>query len=45
MAFAFRNLAQIMVASEESEPGDGWQYDDWLKTLLDNPSMQPEELS
>lgn len=44
-AFAFRNSADYMVASEELEPGDGWKYDDWLSKLLLNPSMEGSQLS
>lgn len=33
-----------MIASEESEWGDGWAYDDWLPTLKANPSIQPSDL-
>jgi Clostripain family len=38
-AFAFRNLARIMIGSEELEPGEGWQYQGWLKRLVDEPSL------
>ncbi len=27
-----------MVASEESEPGDGWDYETWVSTLYNNPT-------
>jgi hypothetical protein len=38
-AYAMRQVAHVMVASEELEPGEGWKYDDWLKRLEDTPSM------
>ena len=28
-----------MISSQESEPGGGWDYDKWVKTLADNPSV------
>jgi hypothetical protein len=37
-------VGAIMVASEELEPGDGWQYDDWLPELVNNPAMDGREL-
>ena len=33
-----------MVASQESEPGEGWDYDVWLKQLANNPSINSTEL-
>jgi len=38
-AYALRNVAHVMVGSEEEEPGEGWKYDDWLNRLEANPSM------
>jgi hypothetical protein len=37
--FAMRRVADVMVGSEELEPGDGWQYDDWLPALMADPAM------
>lgn len=31
--------ADYMIASEETEPGVGWYYTDWLNALAANPSM------
>ncbi len=31
--------ADYMIASEESEPGVGWYYTNWLNKLTENPSM------
>ncbi|TIU90215.1 MAG: hypothetical protein E5V74_05175 [Mesorhizobium sp.] len=42
--YALRNIGQVMVASEELEPGDGWNYADWLKKLTDNPDMTAADL-
>ena len=44
-AYAFRNVASTMVASEELVPGDGWNYDLWLRKLLDNPGMDGQVLA
>lgn len=37
-AYALRQVASVMVGSEELEPGSGWQYDDWLGQLVQDPS-------
>ena len=33
-----------MIASQESEWGDGWAYDDWLPTLAANTEVTPDVL-
>ncbi len=33
------NYADYMIASEETEPGIGWYYTDWLNKLSANPGM------
>ena len=38
------NFARYLVASEEYEPGNGWQYTYWVGALADNPSMDGEAL-
>ena len=38
-AYSMRVGAKVMVSSEELEPGAGWQYDDWLQTLVNDPSI------
>lgn len=38
-AFAMRQIGKIMVASEEIEPGAGWDYSDWLQYLVNHPTM------
>jgi hypothetical protein len=35
-AYAMRDQATVMVGSEDLEPGAGWQYNDWLNTLVGN---------
>jgi len=37
--------ADIMVGSEETEDGDGWNYTPFLNTLADHPDSTPEELA
>ena len=44
-AYAFRGIANTMVASEELVPGDGWNYDRWLRDLESNPDMDGVKLA
>lgn len=37
-ALALEPYADYMIASEETEPGTGWYYTDWLKMLENNTS-------
>jgi len=34
----------VVIGSEETEPGDGWAYEEALKPLVANPQMGAEEL-
>lgn len=43
-AWDLRNLADVVVASEELIPGDGWAYDRWLGSLAVNPNMTATSL-
>ncbi len=36
--------ADYLIASEETEPGCGWYYTDWLSALSSNPSMPALEI-
>ena len=36
--------ADYLIASEETEPGIGWYYTDWLTKLSNNPSMSTLEI-
>ena len=38
------DYADYMIASEETEPGIGWYYTEWLSKLSANPSMPTVEL-
>ena len=44
VAYDIRDLAHVMVASEESEPDDGWPYETILADLVNVPTMTPLEL-
>ncbi|WP_408069750.1 clostripain-related cysteine peptidase [Butyrivibrio sp. JL13D10] len=44
-ALVTANYADYMIASEETEPGVGWFYTDWLNAYSDNPSMETPELA
>ncbi|MBN1607511.1 MAG: hypothetical protein JW940_12810 [Polyangiaceae bacterium] len=44
VGMALRGVADIMVASEEVEPGAGWPYDEILKTLQATPTLSASEL-
>ncbi|MBR1781026.1 MAG: peptidase C11 [Oscillospiraceae bacterium] len=43
-ALMLDDYADYLIASEETEPGVGWYYTDWLTQLSDNPSMPTVEL-
>jgi len=44
-AYQLKGQANILVASEELEPGDGWDYDAYLGALVKNPNMNPLQVS
>lgn len=43
-AMAVSDYADFLVASEETEPGGGWYYTDWLSELEANPYMPSDEI-
>ena len=43
-ALMLDDYADYMIASEESEPGIGWYYTDWLNTLNSNTSISTVSL-
>ncbi len=43
-ALMLTSYADYMIASEETEPGVGWYYTDWLTALGDNTSMPTIEI-
>ncbi len=44
VAAVFQNFSRYLVASEETEPGNGWYYTGWLEALAQNPAMNGDEL-
>lgn len=42
--YALRNVATVMVASEELEPSSGWAYWRWLTPLTQSPTTSAEDL-
>jgi hypothetical protein len=45
VAYQIKDYADIIVASEESEPNDGWPYDTILAQLAANPTMSSTQLA
>jgi len=45
VAYQIKDYADILVASEESEPFDGWPYDTILGELVGNPLMTSGQLA
>jgi hypothetical protein len=45
VAYQIKDYADILVASEESEPFDGWPYDTILGELVGNPLISSGQLS
>lgn len=41
--FEFAPFAKVVTASEDLEPGDGWDYDLWLSKMADNPPAGHED--
>jgi hypothetical protein len=45
VAYQAQRYAKYIVASEESEPNDGWPYDQVLKKLVEVPTLATAELA
>jgi hypothetical protein len=45
VAYQLRNHVRYVVASEETEPGDGWPYERILGRLISNPGILAEEIA
>jgi len=45
IAYEMKDTAQVMVGSEETEPGEGWPYAAILKALVATPAMGPADLA
>lgn len=43
-AYTLADVSNYMVASQEVEPGNGWNYTGWLEALAEDPSMDGAEL-
>ncbi len=44
-ALVCNEYSDYMVASEETEPGTGWYYTNWLNTLSEDPSISTLQLT
>ncbi len=44
MAVHLQPFADVMIASEETEPGEGWAYKGWLPKLVKDPGIDMLEL-
>ncbi len=44
VADTFSDIGKYLIASEETEPGNGWNYTDWPAALSKNPAMEAAEL-
>lgn len=44
VAFTFSDIGKYLVASQETEPANGWQYTAWAGALGQNPQMEGLEL-
>lgn len=44
-ALVCNNYADYLIASEETEPGTGWYYKNWLTELSDNTSISTVDLA
>lgn len=44
-AYDLRNNAQYVVASQNLEPGDGWDYASWLQTIAANPDSTARQVA
>lgn len=45
VAYEVRNLARVLVASQENVPGEGWDYETVFRALSQNPAMTPSDLA
>jgi len=44
VAYAVKDSVDVMVASEDTEPGNGWCYESALSPLVANPAISAEKL-
>lgn len=43
--YQFKDLAEYVIASELTEPGDGWDYTTGFAPMTSNPYITPEEIA
>ena len=41
---ALNGFASYYTVTEESEPGDGWDYTPWLKAMTEDPTLSPAKI-
>ena len=44
VAATFSDIGSYLIASQETEPSNGWNYTDWAAALAANPAMDAKEL-
>ena len=44
VAYTFSDIAKYLVASEETEPANGWYYSQWVGALAQDPTMDGAQL-
>ncbi|MEA5534599.1 lectin-like protein [Crocosphaera sp. XPORK-15E] len=42
--YDLRNLTEVFVASQDLEPGDGWNYEGLLQSIVAEPTLDSEDL-
>lgn len=45
VAHAMSGFASYYAVSEETEPGEGWNYTPWLKAMSEDPTMSPARVA
>lgn len=45
VSYAVKDSVNIMLASEEVEPGEGWAYNDSMAPIAANPQLNPAEVA
>ncbi|WP_173075463.1 clostripain-related cysteine peptidase [Tenuifilum thalassicum] len=44
-AYQFKDLAKYVIASEKTEPGDGWDYANSFQALTDDPYLKSDSIA
>jgi len=44
IAYYLKDDGKVLVGSQETEDGDGWEYNNFLNQLISNPNMTPDTL-